>query len=72
MLQWYLFCYLQVDKLILIDASVYSEGTGILTMLPKSLAYAGVIMLTFLVLWGLGLISHEWEGMPTNWGIHIF
>ncbi|KAI3825184.1 hypothetical protein L1987_06660 [Smallanthus sonchifolius] len=30
-----------VDKLILIDASVYAEGTGTLSRLPKFAAYAG-------------------------------
>lgn len=34
-----------VDKLVLIDASVYAEGTGELKNLPKSLAYAGVSLL---------------------------
>nr|KAJ0214969.1 hypothetical protein LSAT_V11C300143710 [Lactuca sativa] len=31
-----------VDKLILLDASVYAEGTGSLSRLPKFVAYAGV------------------------------
>ncbi|CAK9142412.1 unnamed protein product [Ilex paraguariensis] len=34
-----------VDKLILIDASVYAEGTGNLAKLPKAAAYAGVSLL---------------------------
>ncbi|KAG8383038.1 hypothetical protein BUALT_Bualt05G0142900 [Buddleja alternifolia] len=34
-----------VDKLILIDASVYAEGTGNLAKLPKLVAYAGVSLL---------------------------
>lgn len=39
------FCdFLQVDKLVLIDASVYSEGT---TKLPKPVAYAGVRLWLF-------------------------
>lgn len=33
---------LQVDKLVLINASVYAEGTGHLARLPKIVAYAGV------------------------------
>lgn len=38
------FCYaLQVKKLILINANVYANGTGVLTKLPKSAAYAMVI-----------------------------
>jgi hypothetical protein len=34
----------QVEKLVLIDASVYAEGTGNLATLPKAVAYAGVSM----------------------------
>lgn len=34
-----------VDKLVLIDASVYAEGTGNLATLPKAVAYAGVYIL---------------------------
>ena len=32
----------QVEKLVLIDASVYAEGTGDLANLPRLAAYAGV------------------------------
>lgn len=32
----------QVEKLVLIDASVYTEGTGNLATLPRAAAYAGV------------------------------
>ncbi|KAL3636209.1 hypothetical protein CASFOL_020756 [Castilleja foliolosa] len=39
-----------VDKLILIDASVYAEGTGDLANLPKLMAYAGVYLLRSLPL----------------------
>nr|GEX36927.1 alpha/beta hydrolase fold-1 [Tanacetum cinerariifolium] len=39
-----------VDKLILIDASVYAEGTGSLARLPKFVAYAGVSLLKSLPL----------------------
>nr|XP_027073788.1 uncharacterized protein LOC113698244 isoform X2 [Coffea arabica] len=39
-----------VEKLILINASVYAEGTGLLTKLPKFLAYAGVSLLKSLPL----------------------
>ncbi|KAL0296853.1 UNVERIFIED_CONTAM: hypothetical protein Sradi_6737400 [Sesamum radiatum] len=39
-----------VDKLILIDASVYAEGTGNLAKLPKLVAYAGVSLLKSLPL----------------------
>ncbi|XP_052171999.1 uncharacterized protein LOC127787949 isoform X2 [Diospyros lotus] len=34
-----------VEKLVLIDASVYSEGTGNMKTLPKVVAYAGVYLL---------------------------
>ncbi|XAR65273.1 2-hydroxy-6-oxonona-2,4-dienedioate hydrolase [Bertholletia excelsa] len=34
-----------VEKLVLIDASVYSEGTRDMKKLPKALAYAGVYLL---------------------------
>lgn len=39
-----------VEKLILIDGSVYAEGTGNLSRLPKSVAYAGVSLLKCLPL----------------------
>ncbi|KAG6398884.1 hypothetical protein SASPL_140355 [Salvia splendens] len=39
-----------VYKLILIDASVYAEGTGNLATLPKVMAYAGVYLLKSLPL----------------------
>ncbi|XP_073221007.1 alpha/beta hydrolase domain-containing protein VTE7-like isoform X2 [Cicer arietinum] len=42
--------FYQVDKLILIDASVYSKGTGNLATLPRSVAYAGVSLLKSLPL----------------------
>jgi len=32
----------QVEKLVLIGASVYAEGTGKLATLPRAVAYAGV------------------------------
>lgn len=32
----------QVEKLVLIDASVYAKGTGNLATLPRAVAYAGV------------------------------
>ncbi|MCL7028768.1 hypothetical protein MKW94_003826 [Papaver nudicaule] len=34
-----------VEKLVLIDASVHTEGTGMLSTLPKIMAYAGVSLL---------------------------
>ncbi|CAK7326195.1 unnamed protein product [Dovyalis caffra] len=34
-----------VEKLVLIDASVYAEGTGNLAKLPRAIAYAGVYLL---------------------------
>ncbi|KAJ0095818.1 hypothetical protein Patl1_16674 [Pistacia atlantica] len=33
------------ENLVLIDASVYAEGTGNLSKLPRAVAYAGVILL---------------------------
>lgn len=33
---------IQVESLVLMDASVYAEGTGNLATLPKATAYAGV------------------------------
>nr|XP_043613695.1 uncharacterized hydrolase YugF-like [Erigeron canadensis] len=39
-----------VDKLILINASVYSKGTGNLSKLPRSVAFAGVSLLKILPL----------------------
>lgn len=36
------FLFLQVEKLVLINASVYAEGTKDLAKLPKVVAYAGV------------------------------
>ncbi|RYR64780.1 hypothetical protein Ahy_A03g010830 isoform D [Arachis hypogaea] len=35
----------QVEKLVLIDASVYTEGTGNLATLPRLIAYAGAYVL---------------------------
>lgn len=31
-----------MERLVLIDGSVYAEGTGNMTKLPKAVAYAGV------------------------------
>ncbi|KAI3696324.1 hypothetical protein L1987_79337 [Smallanthus sonchifolius] len=39
-----------VDKLILINASVYAKGTGNLSKLPRSVAFAAVSLLKFLPL----------------------
>ncbi|XP_020998432.1 uncharacterized protein LOC107489571 isoform X1 [Arachis duranensis] len=44
------FNFFQVEKLVLIDASVYAEGTGKLATLPKAVAYAGVYLLKSLPL----------------------
>ncbi|XP_008791309.2 monoacylglycerol lipase ABHD6 isoform X2 [Phoenix dactylifera] len=41
----------EVSKLVLIDASVYAEGTGTMTKLPRALAYAGVGRLHCLLPW---------------------
>ncbi|EOY01715.1 Alpha/beta-Hydrolases superfamily protein isoform 2, partial [Theobroma cacao] len=40
-----------VENLVLIDASVYAEGTGNLATLPRAAAYAGVKQKT-LIIWG--------------------
>uniref|UniRef100_A0A7C9DGK3 AB hydrolase-1 domain-containing protein n=1 Tax=Opuntia streptacantha TaxID=393608 RepID=A0A7C9DGK3_OPUST len=40
-----------VSKLVLIDASVYAEGTGEMSKLPRAFAYAGVKQQT-LIIWG--------------------
>lgn len=42
--------FFQVDKLVLINANAYSEGTGRLKELPKSIAYAGVCPKTLIIL----------------------
>ncbi|XP_050117262.1 uncharacterized protein LOC126594997 [Malus sylvestris] len=39
-----------VERLVLVDASVYTEGTGNLATMPKMLAYAGVYILKSLPL----------------------
>ncbi|KAM7484428.1 hypothetical protein LguiA_000437 [Lonicera macranthoides] len=52
-----------VDKLILIDASVYAEGTGNLSKLPKSVAYAGVYLLKSMPL-RLCATSLSLKGLP--------
>ncbi|XP_027100196.1 uncharacterized protein LOC113752887 isoform X1 [Coffea eugenioides] len=54
-----------VDKLILVDASVYAEGTGDLAKLPKTLAYAGVYLLKSLPL-RLYATSKAFNGLPLN------
>ncbi|KAK6116423.1 hypothetical protein DH2020_049885 [Rehmannia glutinosa] len=52
-----------VGKLILIDASVYAEGTGNLAKLPKLMAYAGVYLLKSLPL-RLYATSLAFNGLP--------
>ncbi|KAL0813256.1 hypothetical protein Bca101_069699 [Brassica carinata] len=42
---------IQVESLVLMDASVYSEGTGNLATLPKAAAYAGIGRLHCLYPW---------------------
>ncbi|XP_030956715.1 uncharacterized protein LOC115978931 isoform X3 [Quercus lobata] len=42
--------FYQVEKLVLIDASVYAEGTGNLATLPRIAAYAGVYLLKSILL----------------------
>ncbi|KAF9674363.1 hypothetical protein SADUNF_Sadunf10G0119600 [Salix dunnii] len=57
-----------VEKLVLIDASVYTEDTGNLAKLPRAIAYAGVYLLrsTPLRLYG-NLIT--FNGLPLNTNI---
>ncbi|XP_047255486.1 2-hydroxy-6-oxononadienedioate/2-hydroxy-6-oxononatrienedioate hydrolase isoform X3 [Capsicum annuum] len=50
-----------VDRLVLIDASVYAEGTGNLAKLPKALAYAAIGRLHCLLPW--------WEDATVNFMI---
>ncbi|XP_016465850.1 alpha/beta hydrolase domain-containing protein VTE7-like isoform X2 [Nicotiana tabacum] len=50
-----------VYKLVLIDASVYAEGTGNLATLPKAVAYAGIGRLHCLLPW--------WEDATVNFMI---
>ncbi|KAK6133762.1 hypothetical protein DH2020_032473 [Rehmannia glutinosa] len=52
-----------VGKLVLIDASVYAEGTGNLAKLPKLMAYAGVYLLKSLPL-RLYATSLAFNGLP--------
>jgi hypothetical protein len=40
LLMTYFLSNLQVEKLVLINASVYAEGTGDLAKLPRIVAYA--------------------------------
>ncbi|KAG5401209.1 hypothetical protein IGI04_015816 [Brassica rapa subsp. trilocularis] len=59
-----------VDKLVLINANAYSEGTGALKDLPKSIAYAGIgrlhcqmpwwedAMVNFMISGGYNVASH--------------
>lgn len=57
-----------VEKLVLIDASVYNEDTGNLAKLPRAVAYAGVYLLrsTPLRLYG-NLLA--FNGLPLNTNI---
>ncbi|XP_059317216.1 alpha/beta hydrolase domain-containing protein VTE7 isoform X2 [Lycium ferocissimum] len=54
-----------VDRLVLIDASVYAEGTGNLATLPKAVAYAGVYLLKSLPL-RLYATSLAFNGLPLS------
>nr|GLL47652.1 uncharacterized protein LOC109162122 [Ipomoea trifida] len=54
-----------VDRLVLIDASVYAEGTGNLATLPKAAAYAGVYLLKSIPL-RLYATSLAFNGLPFN------
>ncbi|XP_075104253.1 alpha/beta hydrolase domain-containing protein VTE7-like isoform X3 [Nicotiana tabacum] len=52
-------------QLVLIDASVYAEGTGNLATLPKAVAYAGVYLLKSVPL-RLYATSLSFNGLPLN------
>ncbi|KAK4376600.1 hypothetical protein RND71_002896 [Anisodus tanguticus] len=54
-----------VDRLVLIDASVYAEGTGNLATLPKAVAYAGVYLLKSVPL-RLYATSLTFNGLPLD------
>ncbi|CAN4122075.1 unnamed protein product [Withania somnifera] len=54
-----------VDRLVLIDASVYAEGTGNLAKFPKSVAYAGVYLLKSIPL-RLYAASLTFNGLPLS------
>ncbi|KAK4603002.1 hypothetical protein RGQ29_011827 [Quercus rubra] len=61
-----------VEKLVLINASVYAEGTGALAGLPRSVAYAGVSLLksiplrlyaNILAFNGISLATVDWTNV---------
>lgn len=54
-----------VYKLVLLDASVYAEGTGNLATLPRAAAYAGVYLLKSLPL-RLYATSLAFNGLPPS------
>lgn len=54
----------QVDKLVLIDASVYTEGTGNLMKLPRAVAYAGVSVQSPIVLEIYVLVTFSINAKP--------
>ncbi|OWM89472.1 hypothetical protein CDL15_Pgr024220 [Punica granatum] len=57
-----------VEKLVLIDASVYTEGTGKMSSLPKALAYAGVAILkSFPLRFYVNVLA--FNGLPVNTNI---
>lgn len=70
---------LQVKELILINANVYANGTGVLTKLPKSAAYAMVICIYFsllLLILHFAFWDYFWESMKligdAVWGNLLF
>ncbi|MCD7469589.1 hypothetical protein HAX54_008729 [Datura stramonium] len=54
-----------VDRLVLINASVYAKGTGNLATLPKAVAYAGVYLLKSIPL-RLYATSLAFNGLPLS------
>ncbi|XP_072989365.1 alpha/beta hydrolase domain-containing protein VTE7-like isoform X2 [Typha latifolia] len=60
----------KISKLIFINASVYAEGTGNMTKLPKFVAYAGAFVLKSLPLrlYAIGLAFNKIpEGLYLDW-----
>ncbi|CAI0390761.1 unnamed protein product [Linum tenue] len=56
-----------VEKLVLIDASVYAEGTGGMATLPRTVAYAGVYLLkSALLRLFFNALTFDWLPLSTS------
>lgn len=62
----------QVDKLVLIDASVYTEGTGNLMKLPRAVAYAGVSVQSPIVLEIYVLVTFSINAKPQGFLLQVY